>query len=607
MRGSDGRHPHSRPATLPALLTLVVLCAATLLGAAGAATAAAAAPAPKQWTVMLYLDGENREIQSDMLAAFAGMIAGNVGSDADVNIVAQFDRIPRSSAYGGWTEAHRFYVTPGMEPTPANAVADWGDGQGGREVDMSQGSTLRDFVTWAAQTYPADRYALIVADHGYGWKGLCIDETSLGNIMPVKDFASALTGLPFHVDYLGLDTCLMQSAEVGYELRGCDIDVVQGSEAPASTWPLAGVLELFTDDPGIASEDLAARIGDLYFAFHPDQDDLTMSAYRLPRMAPLAASVNALAAELASPDGDLVPQRAGEVLTQLRQAVFTARTGSDFPAAHGLSVFFPDFAGTGAVVTIPTEFLDHYRQDVTAFSADAGWRGLLWRYYTRQATVYPRLQPARAGVTMIEDTADLYDLCVRLASPPPTTTSFGDDPDWHRVPVTVTFTATAAAGGLPVSFTEYRLDGGAWTRGTSVTVPAPRDHSGDGTHTVDYRSADTATPATVAAANRGYVKIDTEGPVTWTQGGATVRRGGVAVLRYRVDDALSETAAVTIRITGPTGRTVRVVKATRVTNRSARSRVRCTMPKGTYRFVVCARDLAGNTQTRMGRNRLVVK
>ena len=38
--------------------------------------------------------------------------------------------------------------------------------------------------------------------------------------------------------------------------------------------------------------------------------------------------------------------------------------------------------------------------------------------------------------------------------------------------------------------TEYRLDGGAWTTGTSVTVPAPANHTNDGTHAILYRATD---------------------------------------------------------------------------------------------------------------------
>jgi len=590
-----------RPAPRLVLLAAALLCAATLLSASAPARAT---PLPKQWTVMLYLDGENREMQSDLLTAFSDIIAAKVGSDADVNIVVQFDRIPKSSSYGGWTEAHRFYLTPAMEPTAANAIADWGDGRGGREVDMADGATLRSFVTWAASTYPAERYALVVADHGYGWKGLCIDETSVGTIMPLKGFAAALTGLPFHIDYLGLDACLMQSAEVGYELRACDIDVVQGSEAPATTWPLADVLKLFSDDPGTGTEALARHISDLYFAAHREEQDLTMSAYRLDRMAPLAASVQALATALATPGSDLVAQRADEVIAQLQQAVFTSRTGADYPAAHGLSVYFPE---SGQAVEVPSEFFGHYVQSVTSFSADTGWRSLLWHYYNRDMTTYSRLQPARTGVAMIEDTADLYDLCVRLTSPPPITSSWGDDTRWHRAPVTVTLTAAPGSGGLPVAFTEYRVDGGAWSRGNSVTVPAPADHTNDGRHAISYRSGDTATPANVGAVGNTSVMIDTTGPMTWTRSSATVRRGAVATLRYRVDDALSDTATVTIRIKSPAGRTVGVHMATQATNVALRSRVRCGMPEGTYRVFVYARDLAGNAQTQVGSNVLVVR
>jgi hypothetical protein len=36
---------------------------------------------------------------------------------------------------------------------------------------MAEGQTLVDFVSWAVETYPADRYALVLSDHGLGWPG----------------------------------------------------------------------------------------------------------------------------------------------------------------------------------------------------------------------------------------------------------------------------------------------------------------------------------------------------------------------------------------------------------------------------------------------------
>jgi hypothetical protein len=71
----------------------------------------------------------------------------------------------------------------------------------------------------------------------------------------------------------------------------------------------------------------------------------------------------------------------------------------------------------------------------------------------------------------------------------PTTTESGADLAWH----------SHASDGRPsrrptpaaaCSMTEYRVDGGAWTSGTSVTIPAPSDGTNDGVHTIDYYSVD---------------------------------------------------------------------------------------------------------------------
>jgi hypothetical protein len=67
----------------------------------------------------------------------------------------------------------------------------------------------------------------------------------------------------------------------------------------------------------------------------------------------------------------------------------------------------------------------------------------------------------------------------------PTTTD--DAPaEWQAGPVTVNFTATDNAGGTGVKSTQYQLDGGAWTTGTSCQVET------EGDHTLKYRSTDFA-------------------------------------------------------------------------------------------------------------------
>ncbi len=93
--------------------------------------------------------------------------------------------------------------------------------------------------------------------------------------------------------------------------------------------------------------------------------------------------------------------------------------------------------------------------------------------------------------------------------PPPVTTAHGADDLWHADAVTVAFTATGEAA--PVADTFVQVDGGAPVATTEVVVRAPRDHTGDGVHTLTYWSVDVdgraETPQSLT------VKIDTRPPV----------------------------------------------------------------------------------------------
>jgi len=188
---------------------------------------------------------------------------------------------------------------------------------------------------------------------------------------------------------------------------------------------------------------------------------------------------------------------------------------------------------------------------------------------------------------------------------PPLTTAVGHDALWHRRPVRITFSAgDPAPGASGVAYTEYRIGGGVWQKGDEVTVGAPA--SGGGTRTVDYRSADNA--GNVENAHRLGVKIDVVGPVCRAKS-ASVRRGGLAVVRFTVNDNVSPSVKFTVKVRTTSG----VTKQTFGSNgwRRAdywRSRTfRCWLRRGTYRIYVYGSDLAGNSQSVVGRATLTVR
>ena len=72
-------------------------------------------------------------------------------------------------------------------------------------------------------------------------------------------------------------------------------------------------------------------------------------------------------------------------------------------------------------------------------------------------------------------------------------------------PVTVTLSPADALSGI--ASTQYRVDGGSFQSGTSISILAPADHSNDGVHTIEYRSTDNAGNA--EPLQTATVRIDT--------------------------------------------------------------------------------------------------
>ena len=364
---------------------------------------------------MWYLDGDEVSMQQDFIAAFYNIIAAEVGSNDEVNIIIQFDRYPHMDDFGGWEIAHRFYYTSGMEPIHANAIADWGDGQGGREVNMADPETLQSFITWSAANYPADHYALMLADHGYGWQGMMIDETSDGDFMTVKGVVSALQGSGVHFDLLALNACVMQMIEVMHELRNVSIDIVVGSENVGTTWPLTQILQTITDDPPITAANLGKEICDFYYDIHAADTTITLSTIKLDKIPAvedaLADFCNTILDSVAF---EVIQPKAQVIMDAIEDAVLYKVSGEVWEDAGGLSIYWPPTEQA----YMPSMFFYCYIDEIISFAADNPWRLFLYVYYN--FSVYPNIIPAEIyhiyqDLSFFDDDKiDLYDFCKRI-------------------------------------------------------------------------------------------------------------------------------------------------------------------------------------------------
>jgi hypothetical protein len=236
----------------------------------------------KTWLVMLYQDADDKVLEQDIY--FDLNEAERVGSSDSVKIVAQLDRYRGGFQGGGdWTTAKRFYVTQDddLSTIHSKQLADLG------EVNMSDGKTLADFVTWAMQTYPADKYALILSDHGMGWPGGWSDSDSHREGDPRIELASRLgdelylmeldqtlqqirdvTGLQ-KFEFIGLDACLMGQIEVLSALEPhARYAVVSEETEPSLGWAYTSFLEGLSKNPSMSGSELSKMVVESYI-----QDD----------------------------------------------------------------------------------------------------------------------------------------------------------------------------------------------------------------------------------------------------------------------------------------------------------------------------------------------
>lgn len=229
------------------------------------------------WLVMLYQDADDRILEQDIYLDLNE--AERVGSSDRVQIVAQVDRYQGGySGDGNWTGTRRYYITP--DPTlnelDSQLIEDLG------EVNMADGDTLVDFVTWAMETFPADKQVLIMSDHGMGWPGGWTDPTAPdrgddnvalaqnGDMLFLMELDEALTiirertGLE-KFELIGLDACLMAHVEVNSALAPHARYAVASQEVePALGWAYTGFLNDLASNPDMGGAELGRLIVDSY-------------------------------------------------------------------------------------------------------------------------------------------------------------------------------------------------------------------------------------------------------------------------------------------------------------------------------------------------------
>ncbi|MBZ0276903.1 MAG: hypothetical protein K8I60_12205, partial [Anaerolineae bacterium] len=325
------------------------------------------AQTPSNWTILHYTAVDNN-LESPAFYNFYRM--QSVGSGSGVNIVAEFDRSQEyDRRFGDWTDTRRFYIQhvdappePDMEGIRA-AIVDFfvqqGAGQAEAiraevdaapdsqmtrlyndvvsvgfeqtpvenlgEVDMGDPQSLRDFIVWGVQNYPAEHYMIIIADHGGGWRGIGPDEGNGQSMLDIPEIDTALADARSILgidkfDIVGFDACLMGVLDVAVALAPHTQYVLSSEEViPGNGWEYTDSITAMQNNPDWDAFQVGASFIDNYMSYYAGPGARTKVGLSLIDTAQLPALLDSL---------QNFAQTIGANTVELLSALGTARSNS---------------------------------------------------------------------------------------------------------------------------------------------------------------------------------------------------------------------------------------------------------------------------------------
>ena len=126
---------------------------------------------------------------------------------------------------------------------------------------MSEPETLTDFIVWAKKNYPADRYMLVLWDHGGGFaSGYGVDRLNerADNEMTMlaSEIIRAIKDAGVKFDLIGFDACLMQNIEYANALEPyADYYLASEETEPGTGWFYTAGFGKLAEDPALSTEE----------------------------------------------------------------------------------------------------------------------------------------------------------------------------------------------------------------------------------------------------------------------------------------------------------------------------------------------------------------
>lgn len=283
----------------------------------------------QSWTIMVYMAADN-DLYTYSIHDITEMLMGYLGNT--INIIVLWD---------GNKNGDTLLVKITEDIPEILYDNTYLHIQNGSELDMSDPSILENFINYCKANYQSDNYALILWNHGGGWrnriptsikfndsnaeslkkyltvtktlpsyiknknttplKAVCWDDTTGYNqSLTMSEVKQAVSGK--NLTIIGFDACLMGMAEVAYQLKDCAQYMIASEETiPGEGWAYDSFLNSFRNT-NQSPVDFGKSVIDAYINYYSYYEAATLSLIDLSKMDNLASAINTLSNSLINGD-----------------------------------------------------------------------------------------------------------------------------------------------------------------------------------------------------------------------------------------------------------------------------------------------------------------
>lgn len=334
------------------------------------------------WTIFVYMSGSSLEtMQLSGTKDLKEMRAATAETAENIRFVVQ------TGGTSGWryddisAEAlQRHVISNGELETVAQVPL----------ASMGEAATLRNFVKWGVENYPAEKMGLVLWGHGKGsLGGVCKDDLFDGDYLELSEINSALSEasevMTDKFEFIGSDACYMATLETA-DVCASYARYMIGSEElePADGWNYTALGELLKNEPNADWDKISETICESFLTASEKSEHasrVTLSVIELSKIDDLLVKLNDYSRDLCgnltareqlrefqktleagerfgdeticsgyanlldlgsiANAGSGITDKSAAVLSALDAAVVRKINGGGHPTASGLTVYYP--------------------------------------------------------------------------------------------------------------------------------------------------------------------------------------------------------------------------------------------------------------------------